>query len=75
MPTAASPSFPRYKPKSRNSRLTIDLLPATRELIAAHHPDTPVRSEIPGRATPIDTGAIERLLGFRATRRLELPTG
>ncbi|WP_432841120.1 NAD-dependent epimerase/dehydratase family protein [Dactylosporangium sp. CA-092794] len=42
----------------------------TEELIARYHPDTPLRRPIPGRATPIDTGAIERLLGFHATRLL-----
>ncbi|WP_432994274.1 NAD-dependent epimerase/dehydratase family protein [Dactylosporangium sp. CA-233914] len=42
----------------------------TLDLIARYHPGTQVRADIPGRATPIDTGAIERLLGFRATRLL-----
>lgn len=45
----------------------------TLELIAAHHPDTPVRAPIPGHATPINTAAIERLLTFRATRILNVP--
>ena len=35
------------------------------ELIAAHHPGVPLRAPIPGRRVPIDTGAAERLLGFR----------
>jgi nucleoside-diphosphate-sugar epimerase len=42
----------------------------TMDLIAEYHPDTEVRTPIPGRATPIDTTAVERLLGFRATRTL-----
>jgi hypothetical protein len=42
----------------------------TSELIARFHPDTPVRAPIPGRATPIDLTAVERLLAFRATRLL-----
>lgn len=45
----------------------------TEELIARYHPGTEIRRAIPGRSTPIDTGAIERLLGFRATRVLDGP--
>ncbi|WP_433088026.1 NAD-dependent epimerase/dehydratase family protein [Dactylosporangium sp. CA-052675] len=43
---------------------------STMEVIARYHPGTELRATIPGTATPIDTGAIERLLGFRATRSL-----
>ncbi|MGW3954849.1 NAD-dependent epimerase/dehydratase family protein [Streptomyces sp. NPDC004752] len=45
----------------------------TQELIAAYHPDTPLRRPIPGRQTPIDTSAATRLLGFtaRSTAALE----
>ncbi|WP_433606362.1 NAD-dependent epimerase/dehydratase family protein [Dactylosporangium sp. CA-139114] len=43
---------------------------STTELIARYHPETELRAPIPGTATPIDTGAIERLLGFHATRSL-----
>ncbi|MFE4537586.1 NAD-dependent epimerase/dehydratase family protein [Streptomyces scopuliridis] len=39
---------------------------STEELIAAYHPDTPLRRPIPGRQTPIDTTAATRLLGFTA---------
>jgi nucleoside-diphosphate-sugar epimerase len=38
----------------------------TQDLIAAYHPDTPVRRPIPGRQSPIDTSAATRLLGFTA---------
>ncbi|GAA2331329.1 NAD(P)-dependent oxidoreductase [Dactylosporangium salmoneum] len=51
---------------------TLDPRP-TAELIAEFHPGAEVRRPIPGRATPIDTGAIERLLGFGATRLLDVP--
>ncbi|MEV4510587.1 NAD(P)-dependent oxidoreductase [Dactylosporangium sp. NPDC049525] len=44
----------------------------TEELIAAHHPGVPVRTPIEGRRVPIDTGAAERLLGFRAAYTLPL---
>ncbi|GAA2629219.1 NAD(P)-dependent oxidoreductase [Dactylosporangium fulvum] len=44
----------------------------TEELIRRHHPDTPIRAPIPGRATPIDTTAIETLLGFRPTHVLQI---
>lgn len=37
----------------------------TEDLIARYHPGVPVRAPIPGRRTPIDTTAAERLLGFR----------
>jgi nucleoside-diphosphate-sugar epimerase len=43
---------------------------STMDLIREYHPATPVRSPIPGRGTPIDTTAIERRLGFRATHLL-----
>jgi nucleoside-diphosphate-sugar epimerase len=43
---------------------------STMDLIAEYHPGTELRAEIPGHHTPINTGAIERLLGFRATRLL-----
>ncbi|MFB9447066.1 NAD(P)-dependent oxidoreductase [Dactylosporangium vinaceum] len=39
---------------------------STMDLIAEYHPSTVLNRPIPGRDTPIDTGAIERLLGFRA---------
>jgi nucleoside-diphosphate-sugar epimerase len=51
---------------------TMDPRP-TRELMAAHHPDAEVRRDVAGHATPIDTGRIERLLGFRAGRLLDVP--
>jgi nucleoside-diphosphate-sugar epimerase len=41
----------------------------TAELIAAHHPGVPVRTPVPGRRVPIDTGAAERLLGFSPAYR------
>ncbi|MFI1095995.1 NAD-dependent epimerase/dehydratase family protein [Streptomyces sp. NPDC020917] len=36
----------------------------TQDLIAAYHPQTPLRRPLPGRRTPIDTAAAVRLLGF-----------
>jgi nucleoside-diphosphate-sugar epimerase len=44
----------------------------TGELIAAHHPGVPVRRPIEGRRVPIDTGAAERLLGFRPSYKVPL---
>lgn len=46
----------------------------TERLIADHHPGTPIRTPIPGRATPIDTSAIEALLDFHPTHHLTIPT-
>jgi nucleoside-diphosphate-sugar epimerase len=43
---------------------------STMDLIAEYHPGTELRTDIPGHNTPINTAAIERLLGFRATRLL-----
>ncbi len=40
----------------------------TQELIARYHPGVPLRAPIPGRRTPIDTTAAERLLGFTPLR-------
>ncbi|MEV0560695.1 NAD(P)-dependent oxidoreductase [Dactylosporangium sp. NPDC050588] len=40
----------------------------TEELIATYHPGVPVRSPIPGRRVPIDTGVASRLLGFTPSR-------
>jgi nucleoside-diphosphate-sugar epimerase len=48
---------------------TLSDLP-TEDLIAAHHKGVPVRTPIPGRRVPIDTGAAERLLGFRPAYRI-----
>jgi nucleoside-diphosphate-sugar epimerase len=45
---------------------------ATKELIAAFHPGTPLRRPLPGRAVPIDVSAGTRLLGFTARHRVEL---
>ena len=42
----------------------------TGELIATYHPGVPVRTTIPGRRVPIDTGAAGRLLGFRPAYRM-----
>ncbi|WP_327010235.1 NAD(P)-dependent oxidoreductase [Dactylosporangium sp. NBC_01737] len=42
----------------------------TEELIAAYHKGVPVRAAIAGRRVPIDTGAAERLLGFRPAYRI-----
>ncbi|MFI5908618.1 NAD-dependent epimerase/dehydratase family protein [Dactylosporangium sp. NPDC051541] len=39
---------------------------STMDLIRAHHPSCEIRADIPGRQTPINTAAIERLLGFQA---------
>ncbi|WP_433043140.1 NAD-dependent epimerase/dehydratase family protein [Dactylosporangium sp. CS-033363] len=43
---------------------------STVELIRRYHGETELREDIPGHRSPIDTTAIERLLGFRATRTL-----
>ncbi|MFD0581505.1 NAD-dependent epimerase/dehydratase family protein [Dactylosporangium darangshiense] len=51
---------------------TMDPRP-TAELIAAHHPGAEVRRAVAGHDTPIDTSRIERLLGFHATRLLDIP--
>src|SRR5262249_22482454 len=64
--------FSGFHPVFLAAGRTLDPRP-TAELIATYHPGSEVRRAIPGHATPIDTGAIERLLGFRATRLLEIP--
>jgi nucleoside-diphosphate-sugar epimerase len=44
----------------------------TEELVAAYHPRSELRRPIPGRDVPIDLGAAEDLLGFRARHLVEL---
>jgi nucleoside-diphosphate-sugar epimerase len=44
----------------------------TEELVAAYHPQSELRRRIPGRDVPIDLGAAEKLLGFRAQHLVEL---
>lgn len=45
----------------------------TAELLAAYHPNVPIRTKLPGRAVPLDLRAAEDLLGFRARHLLNVP--
>jgi nucleoside-diphosphate-sugar epimerase len=44
----------------------------TADLLAVYHPDVEVRATMPGRATPLDLRAAQRLLGFQARHVLGL---
>lgn len=44
----------------------------TADLLRAYHPDVEVRAPIPGRTAPLDSGAAQRLLGFRARHLVEV---
>jgi nucleoside-diphosphate-sugar epimerase len=44
----------------------------TLELLQRFHPATEIRADLPGRTTPLDLSAAERLLGFTAEHEVEL---